>query len=206
MVANAGYASHTDRKATRMGTKTGLYPELLGSDWAKLDDAVRRMHSAGEPVCAAGTFRVRHGEHWLARWLAVLVRLPAAGEAVPVELSIEPQMQREIWRRRFAGRPLVSSQWQRRDGLLVEAEGLLELRFQLEVSDGGLIYHFRGAAFRLGFCSVPLPRWLAPSAKSWERPSDQPDCTQVSVELRLPWLGVLITYEGTVRPLEPAHQ
>ena len=53
-------------------------------------------------------------------------------------------------------------------------------------------------AVRLGPLRVPLPSWLAPHVTAWERPLGDRDRTGVAVETRLPWLGLLIAYEGTV--------
>ena len=79
---------------------------------------------------------------------------------------------------------------------MAEQAGLTELRFRLEVRDGGLIYHPAGAALRLGWLRIPLPRWLAPTVTALESPAEAPGQTVVSVRVSLPILGLLISYEG----------
>src|SRR5438105_3364605 len=105
---------------TSLRSRSGLYPKLLGDSWGSLNDAVRWLHVAGAPVHAVGVFRVLRGDNWLARTLARLAQLPAAGEAVDVHLLVTARGDGEEWRRAFAGRPMVSLQSERPDGLLVE--------------------------------------------------------------------------------------
>ena len=177
---------------------SGLYPKLLGAAWASLDDAVRRLHAWGAPVHAVGVFRVRRGSNWLARTLARLGRLPAAGEAVDIQLVVTARADGEEWRRTFAGRPLVSLQYERPDGLLAERMGLTEMRFRLEAIGGALAYETTSAALCLGWLRVPLPRWFGARVRAWERPVGDGDQINVSVEVELPLLGRLIAYDGSL--------
>jgi len=179
-----------------------LYRRLLGASWDELPAVLRRLHGESVPVRAAGTMRVRHGENGLARMLARLARLPAAGEAVDVRLDVIPEGDGEAWRRSFRGRPLVSFQWGGPHGLLVERIGLLEARFRLEVVGGALLYHPAGAAVCLGPLRLPLPSWWAPRISARERPLDGCDGAGVAVEVRAPVLGLLVAYDGTITGIE----
>jgi Domain of unknown function (DUF4166) len=60
---------------------------------------MRRLHGSGAAVRAVGVFRVRHGSNRLARAIARLARLPAAGEAVDVRLQVTAREEGEEWRR-----------------------------------------------------------------------------------------------------------
>jgi hypothetical protein len=179
-----------------------LYPSLLDSDWSNLDEAVQQLHLGEKPVWATGMFRVCRGTNRLAQWLARLAQLPAAGEAVAMRLLITPGEHGEEWRRSFAGSPLVSTQWQRPDGLLAERLGPLELQFRLETAGGGLIYRQSGAALHVGPLRIPLPRWLAPWVTAREMPAGEPRRIEVWVELSAPALGRVIAYEGNVTKSE----
>jgi hypothetical protein len=174
----------------------GLYARILGDSWARLAESVRAMHSEGSAVRGIGLMRISHGANRLVRWLAVLLRLPGASPAVPVTLAITPSSAGEEWRRTFADMPLVTRQWSCRDGLLAEQAGLTELQFKLEVREGGLIFHHARSYLRLGWLRIPLPYWLAPTVTAREMPAWPPDGTEVSVQVHLPVLGVLISYEG----------
>ncbi|MGH9854520.1 MAG: DUF4166 domain-containing protein, partial [Blastocatellia bacterium] len=130
---------------------------------------MRRLHGSSGTVRAVGVFQVRHGSNRLARTLARLARLPAAGEAVDVRLQVTAREEDEEWRRTFAGRPLVSVQSNQSDGLLVERMGVVEMRFRLEVAGGALNYQTVSVALRFGSLRVPLPHWLSPCVTAWER-------------------------------------
>ena len=179
---------------------SALYIRLLGDSWTKLAPAVRDLHRDDVAARAAGFMRVSRGENCLARWLAALLRLPAAGEAVPVTLVVTALADGEEWRRTFANNFLISRQRPRSDGLLAEQAGLIELRFRLEARNGGLVYHPAGAALRLGWLWVPLTRWLVPTVTARESSAGTPGQTEVSVRVSLPILGLLISYEGLMGP------
>jgi hypothetical protein len=177
----------------------GLYAQLLGTRWPELADAVRRLHASAATVCAAGTFRICHGSNRLARFVAWLTGLPAACDAADMRLVVTPTGAGEQWNRSFNGRPLVTTQFSR-TGILVEQVGMTELCFQLDVVDGSLHYQSDRAALRMGWLLVPLPSWLAPRVTASEKAG--PAGVAVTVEVQLPVLGRLITYQGTLTSIK----
>jgi hypothetical protein len=187
---------------TRLRSGSALYPNLLGDTWCRLDDAVRRLHDSCASVKAVGIFRITTGSTWLARAVAALARLPAAGEAVPTQLVVTARDGGEEWRRTFAGRPLVSLQSERCDGLLAERIGPVEMRFRLEAVNGALTYQTTSAALCVGSLRVPLPRRLSPCVTARESAAGDGDRVAVSVDVQIPWLGLLIRYEGTLTRIE----
>lgn len=192
-----GYASQPD-----MNAPSRLYQKLLGASWHDLDVALRRLHDSGETVRAVGVFRVRRGSGRLARALARLGRLPAAGEAVDVRLQVTVREGAEEWRRTFAGRPLVSAQSNLGAGLLAERMGIVEMRFLLEAVGGALNYQTVSVALRLGYLRVPLPYWLSPCVTAWEKAVDDTNQIHVSVDVSVPLLGRLIAYDGILTQVE----
>lgn len=180
----------------------GLYPKLLGNSWCRLDQAVQRLHEPTALIHAAGVFRVHGGSCGLARLLARLARLPWAGEAVGVQLLVTARGDSEEWRRTFAGRPLVSWQSGRADGLLVEYMGLVEMRFRLQVVEGVLTYQTTGTALCVGPLRLRFPRWLGPRVTASENSTDDGTAVDVAVEVNLPWLGRLLAYEGRLSRVE----
>jgi len=151
-------------------------------------------------------FQVSQGSNGLARTLARLARLPAAGNAVDVRLQVTAQEEGEEWRRTFAGRPLVSMQFNRPDGrlngVMVERMGIVEMRLRLEVVGGALNYQTVSAALRLGSLRIPLPRWLSPYVMARERAVGDMNQIHVSVEVTFPLLGRLIAYDGILTQIE----
>jgi uncharacterized protein DUF4166 len=134
--------------------------------------------------------------------MARLARLPAEGEAVAVRLQVIAQEEVEEWRRTFAGRPLVSMQYDRGAGLLVERLGIVEMMLRLEVGGGALSYQTVGAVLRLGLLRVPLPYRLSPYVTAWERAVGDTNQIHVSVDVAMPLLGRLIAYDGILTQVE----
>jgi Domain of unknown function (DUF4166) len=178
-----------------------LYPRLLGSAWEQVATPVRRVHLEQAPVHALGMFRVQHGGR-LARWLAWLFHMPRAADNVEVHLTVTPHHDGERWHRTFAGRPFVTTQYEHGRGLLAERVGLLEIRFRLEVVNGGLLYRQTGMAVSLGRWRVPLPQWLAPHVAAWEKPGAGPEQTEILVDVHAPLIGPIISYAGILRRVE----
>jgi hypothetical protein len=134
--------------------------------------------------------------------MARLARLPATGEAVDVRLQVTAQEECEEWRRTFAGRPLLSLQYDRGAGLLMERLGTVEMLLRLEVVGGALSYQTLSAALRLGFLRVPLPYRLSPYVTAWEKAVGDTNQIHVSVDVTMPLLGRLIAYEGILTQVE----
>ena len=181
-----------------LGVGEGLYARVLGSKWNDLDETVRLLHARDAAVRATGTFRVLHGSSFLARCSVWAFRLPSPGDAVSTSLVISPVGDSETWTRRFDGRPLVTTQRVVDRGVLTECFGLFELRFQLTVHNGSLLYDQIGARLRCGRLSLPLPSWLAPHVLAREERNHVGDGVDIAVRITLPFKTLLIRYEGTV--------
>jgi hypothetical protein len=134
--------------------------------------------------------------------MARLARLPAAGEAVDVRLQVTAQEEGEEWRRTLAGRHLVSMQYDRGAGLLVERLGIVEMLLRLEVVGGALSYQTVSADMRLSFLRVPLPYLLSPNVTAWEKAVGDTNQVHVFVDVTLPLLGRLIAYDGIITQVE----
>ena len=145
---------------------------------------------------------MRHGSKLLARAISRLARLPAVGEAVEVRLQVTAREEGEEWRRTFAGHPLVSMQSNRVDGLLAESMGIVEMWFRLEVAGGSLNYQTVRASLRFGSLRVPLPYWLSPCVRAWEKSVGDMNQIHVSVDVSFPLLGRLIAYDGLLTQIE----
>ena len=118
--------------------RTALYPRLLGPAWLDLDPAVRRAHVAGG--VAIGRFRIRYGTSLVVRIVRWVLRFPSPGEAQDTRLAITRAAGVETWVRTFGRRSVVTTQRGLADGTLAERLGVLELRFELNIVEGGLTY------------------------------------------------------------------
>jgi len=189
-------------KTLRQPASTALYPRLVGTAWSALAEPLQRLHRGLETVHATGMFTVRHGTRPLARLLAAILRLPMAGEDVPVRLVVTPHRHGERWQRMFAERSLMSEQYAGSAGCLVEHLGLLDIWFRLAVVDRTLCFRQERVGLSCGALHVPLPRWLSPqiTAREWAMPGQ--GRVQVAVSVSVPLVGLLLAYAGSIAPEE----
>jgi hypothetical protein len=180
-------------------TTTALYPRLVGDAWAELDASVQHWHDAAPQVQGTGLFTVRHGQRGLVHFLAWLLRLPTSGEALVSRLVIERYAWGETWSRTFAGRALMTAQYQRGAELLAERLGCLEFWFRLRVIEHALDFWHTGTTGVLGPLRVPLPRWLSPRITAREWAGFEEGSLQVAVRISLPLIGLLMAYEGCLK-------
>ena len=176
-----------------------LYPRLLGVAWSEIDTALQRMHCNGEPVHAAGVFRVTHGTSLWAKLLLLFLRLPPANAATQVELTVQPEGESETWLRLFDGKPVASVQRESSSGELAERFGGIEFRFRLSFADHTIHYRQVSAILRLAlpfFPEIRLPRWASPQVAAWETAGASETETSVRVKVSAPLAGVLFSYEG----------
>jgi hypothetical protein len=170
-----------------------LHARLLGDAFDALPAAVRDLHDGAARSAFRGLAKVERGANSLAVFVAWLVGFPAAGAAVPVAVTIEASGEREIWRRDFAGRRLQSELTPGLGpdhGLLIERFGPARIGLALLV-DGGRL---RIVPRRMSVFGVSLPTALAPRGESFESESD--GRFSFHVEIILPWVGLLVSYEG----------
>jgi hypothetical protein len=180
-----------------MTSNAPLYARLLGSSWARVALPVRLAHTTGSTVCARGRLRIGHGRTRVARLLTWVLRLPRASDAAETRLVITPRAEGERWRRTFDDRRLDTLQYQAARCVLAERIGNLEFRFQIEESDGSLLFRQLEAALVFGSIRVRLPARWAPTVDAREEPAGA-HRIRVHVRVVLPALGPLLTYDGTI--------
>jgi len=173
-----------------------LYAQVLGSSWLDLAPCIQRLHATFSPNALRGRFEVRRGKRGAARACAKWLHLPAEAASADVHLVVEQRREGEMWVRQFGQVRIITTQWQSEDGLLWERFGRIELGFRLDVENGQLVYRQQKAALHAGCCSVRVPRWFAPRVSATEKACGSD--VEVSVEVRLPWLGLLLAYNGLV--------
>jgi hypothetical protein len=171
-----------------------LYQRVLGSAFHTQPDALRRFHSEPRGGTAHGALRVTRGNGWLRKTLATLLRLPPAGDNIPLHLRVEVEGARERWLRDFGGVRLESLQWAWQ-GLLVEAMGPLRCGFRLTAQRESLRFDVE----RAWLYALPLPAALAPRVIAVVTEAG-PASWHVQVRIAAPLLGLLASYEGEVAP------
>lgn len=179
-----------------------LYAGLLGPAWLELAEPVRAAHASGPTVRARGRLRITHGRSQAARWVARLLRLPRATEAADTRLVVTSSDGAEQWRRTFDGQRLDTRQYRAGGGDLAERFGVLELRFRLEASQGSLIFRQVAAVLLCGMVRLRLPAVLAPTVDAREDPAGARRVS-VHVNVALPAVGPVLTYDGTIDIEDP---
>jgi hypothetical protein len=181
-----------------------LYARILRDRWPRLAVPVRGVHTTQSILRARGHFRIEHGRHPVARLLAGMLRLPPAGAAIETRLTVTARGLGEHWERRFDSARVETEQFEGQfegevdaQSGLVERFGLLEFRFQLDVTDGSLIYVQREAALAWRSARVRIPARLAPRIDAREDPAAA-DAVNVHVRVTLPVVGPLMTYGGII--------
>ncbi len=175
-----------------------LYARVLGPLVATLHPDVAALHLGAGCARASGTLDVRLGRGSLTRLLAILLRLPHDGTAVPVALEIARHGEGERWWRRFGSDPLLTSTQRRAaDGTLRERYGPLELRFATGTSCGGLRLDATGACVGWGRAALRLPAALVPHVTARVLPAAGGGA-HVAVRIALPLVGTLLSYDGRI--------
>jgi hypothetical protein len=179
-------------RAISFETGSELYPQVLGKNWLTLHESVRCAHSIGAEM--HGSFRISYGERRLAKLLARWSHLPQSAVSADTRLKILPEFAGERWERKFDGDLFTTRQWEE-GGLLVERFRAWEMYFKLSEENGSLYYDQCAAKLCLGVFRLPIPRVCAPTVYAREI-SDGQSRVLVSVTVKLPLVGILISYEG----------
>ena len=144
-----------------------------------------------------GTFRVSRGHSWLSRVLAWCMRLPRAGESVPLVLEITSEGNRERWIRQFGERRLETVCRHLPEGRWLERFGFLEFEFVARREQDTTYHDQKRCRFGIGALSIPLPSTLSPSVEGFEETLDD-GSTFVHVVVSAPFAGNLLEYSGVI--------
>ena len=165
-----------------------LYRRIMGDAFDRLPPAVQAMHMVIGDAGAEGVADVSSGGP-VARLIARLFGLPAAGRSVPLHLRMQEEEGVETWTRTF-GKSSFASRLSQRGQLLVERFGLLRFGMALAPEPSGLSMPLR----RWWIGPVPMPLRLAPRIRGFEEA--RTDGFHFDVEIRLLLVGLLTRYRG----------
>lgn len=175
---------------------TALFPDLLGDAcWRQLPPAVQAMHGASPVLHANGVADITGDNHLAARGLRRLLGLPPPGSAQALALTIERHNGNEVWTRRFANRQMRSTLGRRTGSpFLYERLGPARLGFALRRDGEAIDWQLRS----LHIFGLPCPRAL--HGRVLSRSGVRDGRYHFSVDVRLPWLGQLVAYQGWLEP------
>jgi hypothetical protein len=180
------------------------FQALLGNEFARLPEAVRRLHGLAQDTDTAGVAEISAAPGVLPWLICRLAGLPRPGHDVPVTVAFHlDDTGGEYWRRRFARRRYASGfavGGRGREGLLLERFFPFQLYHRLTPSADGLAWRLVG--WRL--LGIPLPRWTLPTVNCFE--SAEGARFRFDIDVRFPIVGPVIHYRGWLVPVEPARQ
>jgi hypothetical protein len=159
------------------------------------DDWVRRFHMGAGCAAAAGIVDVSPARSAPARMLGRLMRLPPPAAGLAARLCIVRRCGgREEWIRTF-GDVRLATRLARAGDRAAERFGPVELRMRLRATPSEVWFTPDGAAVILGRLTFRLPGLVAPQAHAhaWSGGGRSFD---VEVSVRVPLLGVLMSYRG----------
>jgi hypothetical protein len=162
------------------------------------DDWVRRFHTGAVSATAAGIVDVAPGRSTPIRMLGRLMRLPPPAAGLTARLCIvrraEGSVAHEKWVRTF-GAVRLATLLVRAGERAAERFGPVELRMRCLATSSDVWFIPDGAAIILGRLSFRLPGLVAPQAyaHAW---SSGDRAFDVEVSVRIPLLGVLMSYRG----------
>lgn len=175
-----------------------LFRKAMGSAWAGLPAPIRELHGETETSHFSGRASVVRGRSYLSRLIAVLVGFPDAAPDIPVAVRIERINDKEYWYRDFDGH-CFSSEYSagqaRQHGLTCERFGPVKFAMALVAEGDKLLYIPR----RWTFLGLPMPKAFLPKGDMFETAANGK--FHFHVEISLPFVGRLITYQGWLMPV-----
>lgn len=172
---------------------TPLYRRVIGPDYDRMPEPVRRMHDVIGDAGAVGLGRVRRGRSLLARIVCAVMRFPPEGDH-QLHVAFEERDGVERWTRDFGGKTF-SSELSQSGRRLVERFGPMRFSFDLPSDESGLTMVMRGWSI----FGIPMPLWLAPKSEAREWAEGENFCFDVPIAL--PGIGIVVHYSGHLRRL-----
>lgn len=173
---------------------TTIYRRLLGRNIDLLPAALREFLSQDAGASATGRLTVARGAGWARNFAAWALGIPPAGD-YDLLLQVIPDGAGQRWVRNFGRFALTTRQTEWR-GLLIERKGLASLGFELIVDGDALLFR----ACKAWVLGLRVPLWLSPCIDAENRP-DESGGWQVRVVFRVPLLGRVAEYQGSVKPV-----
>jgi len=171
-----------------------LYPQLLGSAFKRLPQALQALHGSDSKRKWTGLAQVRKGHGLMASVLRTLIGFPGAG-SMPVSVTFTPENGGERWTRNFGGKIFNSLQTAGTGDdqyLLVERFGIAAFSLALMVENRRLCLVPR----RWTLLNIPMPKALLPKGVSFE--TEENGKFHFDVEISAPLVGLIVAYKGSL--------
>lgn len=177
---------------SRWTERAAVFARALGADFDALPSPLRALHETPGRSLWRGMARVDGPEGPLAAVVGQVIGFPGRDGEAPVQVSIDADGGRSIWRRRIGPARFTSILSRPKgEGRISERFGLITVALRLAVESERLVYRVEG--WRLG--PIPLPRALAPRTRTHEAVDAEGRFT-FDVEISMPIAGRIVRYRG----------
>ena len=180
-------------------TASPLYRKILGQAFSSLPPRLQELHGSSAMRQWTGQAKIRRGTGISARIIGTVFGFPKAASEASVTVTFSPEKGVERWTRTFDGRTFTSVQMcgtGRSQYLLVERFGLVSCALALVVDGGRLFFIPR----RWSFLGIPMPKFLLPAGSSFE--AEKQGQFRFEIEISSPLVGLIVAYEGMLKPEE----
>ncbi|QTC90023.1 SDR family oxidoreductase [Brevundimonas goettingensis] len=171
---------------------SSLFARAIGPAFDTLPTPIRALHETTGASLWRGQASVDGAANPVAGLVARVFGFPRAGQGVPVEVRIDADRDRSIWRREIGGSRFRSRlSLPGSGGRVVESFGPCAFDLILTPEDGRLVYRVQG--WRL--LGLSMPRAWAPTTVTHEK-EDAEGRFAFDVEIGLPVAGRMVRYRG----------
>ena len=143
-----------------------------------------------------------HATSWLARIAIWFANMPPARRDIPLRLQVRSEGELQVWERDFDGFTMTTVQLSHDGELLAERRGPFELLFRIAVVGSTVVYRPVGLRLGLGNVRLRVPAFFGPTVRASAGCDDGEVEMKVRVEIGLPFFGTLVTYGGSLRPVQ----
>jgi NAD(P)-dependent dehydrogenase (short-subunit alcohol dehydrogenase family) len=177
---------------SRLVEPSSLFARAIGPAFDRLPAPIRALHETTGQSVWRGTATVDGAANPPAGLVARVFGFPRAGQGVPVEVTVDADRDRSVWRREIGGGRFLSVLSSPREGgRVVESFGPCAFDLTLTPEDDRLVYRVQD--WRL--LGVPMPRAWAPTTATHEK-IDAEGRFAFDVEIGLPIVGRMVRYRG----------
>jgi hypothetical protein len=169
-----------------------LYQRAFGPSFQELHPVLRDFHGNPNGGNGQGPFDVIAGDRWYHKVIARIMGFPPPGTDIPLTLKVTTFPDgSEQWTRHFRDLVMHTRQYIKR-GQLHERAGAVCMALTPASENQGMTL----TSHRVWFLGIPLPRFLSPHVHAVVVP--QSDGWRVQVTITLPFIGQLLSYQGTI--------
>lgn len=178
-----------------------LVKNWLGEQFKNLHPLLQKLHLTGGQL--SGDVHISFGTGIagaIGRKLAKKMHFPGPGTH-QLKINISHSLHGLAWERSFNSQAPVTSLFKPigniDSGYWIESTGPLEMKLTVDIINGGWFWR----CLSVNFLGIPIPKWLIPHTNAYKTIDN--DLYRFHVELSLPLIGPLVSYQGLLELEKP---